>query len=198
MPKVYTRGGDAGETSLFGGPRVPKDHPRIVAYGDVDELNSTLGVVVAALDTTPERLPPEATADLRAQLAEVQSTLFDLGAELATPALEAREAQGQVTARVTADSPTRVEQWIDALDEELEPLTTFVLPGGHPAAAALHVSRTICRRAERRMVTLAEAEPVTTVALQYINRLSDYLFTAARAVNHRAGVAEPVWRSRDS
>lgn len=192
MTKVYTRGGDAGDTSLFGGPRVRKDAPRLAAYGDVDELNATLGVAVAALAAVPG-----ATDDLHAQLTEVQSTLFDLGAELATPGLAEREAAGQVVARVPADAATRVEGWIDALDGELTPLTAFVLPGGHPAAAALHVSRTVCRRAERHIVALAEVEPVTADALRYVNRLSDYLFTAARAVNHRAGVAEPAWRGRD-
>ena len=184
--KIYTRTGDGGETGLFGGPRVRKDDRRVEAYGAVDELNAALGAASAAL----------AEPDLAAMLRETQSALFDLGGGLATPRARERAAAGLAAPRIGADAIGRLEGWIDALEEELEPLTQFVLPGGAPAAAALHLARTICRRAERRAVTLAEAEEIPDEALRYLNRLSDFLFVAARAVNRRAGVEEPRWTSR--
>ena len=184
--KIYTRTGDEGETGLFGGPRVRKDAQRVEAYGAVDELNAVLGGAVAALGDDP----------LRAMLVEVQSTLFDLGGELATPAVRERAAAGQLAPQVPVDAIEQLERWIDELEEELEPLTQFILPGGAPAAATLHHARTVCRRAERRAVTLAASEEVSGEALRYLNRLSDFLFVAARAVNRRAGVDEPRWTAR--
>ena len=156
--KIYTRTGDEGETGLFGGPRVRKDAQRVEAYGAVDELNAVLGSAVAALAET----------GLRAMLIEVQSTLFDLGGELATPTVRERVAAGQLAPQVPVESIERLERWIDELEEDLEPLTQFILPGGAPAAASLHHARTVCRRAERRAVTLAASEEVSGEALRYL------------------------------
>jgi cob(I)alamin adenosyltransferase len=185
--KVYTRGGDAGETSLFGGRRVSKDAPRVEAYGDVDELNAVVGLARAEL----------ADPDLGAQLERIQSSLFDLGSELATPDIDARERKGKPAPRVSDADAEELERWIDAFDLELEPLASFILPGGTRAAALLHLARTVCRRAERRVISLAALEPIAPTPVKYLNRLSDYLFTAARAANHRAGVAEPKWVGRE-
>jgi cob(I)alamin adenosyltransferase len=185
--KVYTRGGDTGETSLFGGRRVPKDAPRVDAYGEVDELNAAVGLARVEL----------ADADLSAQLERIQSSLFDLGSELATPDADARERKGKPAPRVSDADTADLERWIDAFDLELEPLASFILPGGTRAAALLHLARTVCRRAERRVISLAARETVSPAVVKYLNRLSDYLFTAARAANHRAGVAEPKWVGRE-
>ena len=186
--KIYTRTGDEGETGLFGGPRVPKDAARVEAYGAVDELNAVLGGAAAGLDG-------EASSDLAEMLHEIQSTLFDLGGELATPDARERAATGKLTPLLAEGASERLEGWIDALEQELEPLTQFILPGGAPVAAALHLARTVCRRAERRVVTLGASEEVSDEVLIYLNRLSDFLFVAARAVNRRSGVEEPRWAS---
>jgi cob(I)alamin adenosyltransferase len=180
--KVYTRGGDSGETSLFGGRRVSKDSPRVEAYGEVDELNAVVGLARCELGPSP---------DLAGQLEQIQSSLFDLGSELATP-----ERKGRVAPHVADADAEQLERWIDALDLELEPLASFILPGGSRAAALLHLARTVCRRAERRVIALANLEPIGAAPVKYLNRLSDYLFTAARAANRRAGVAEPKWVGR--
>ena len=185
--KVYTRGGDRGETSLFGGARVQKDALRVESYGEVDELNALLGVARSALDDE----------ELDARLAVIQSALFDLGGELATPDVDGRIARGQSLPRVGEAEVSELEGWIDGLDAELEPLRNFILPGGAPAAAHLHHARTVCRRAERCVVALAREEQLAPVLVQYLNRLSDLLFTMARAVNHRAGRAEPTWIGRE-
>ncbi len=186
--RVYTRTGDDGQTGLFGGPRVAKDDPRLEAYGTVDELNSTIGVATAFLEHD----------DLRAWLQIVQSDLFDVGGELATPEIEERIRKGQpVGPRVTDDDVAKLERWIDAMDEELQPLTRFILPGGTPASAQLHVARTVCRRAERRVLSLSRDAEVAPTVMRYLNRLSDCLFTMARMVNARAGVAEPEWLGRE-
>jgi cob(I)alamin adenosyltransferase len=185
--KVYTRGGDKGDTSLFGGRRVLKHDPRVEAYGSVDELNAVLGLVLVEL----------ADEDLRGWLTTIQSALFDLGAELSTPDAARASAGAKPLPHVTDAEVGELEQWIDRLDEELEPLRAFVLPGGTRAAAMLHLARTVCRRAERRTVELAQREPVAPTAIRYLNRLSDLLFTLARAVNRRAGVAEPKWVGRE-
>ena len=168
--KIYTKTGDAGETGLFGGPRVRKDHGRIEAFGTVDELNSHLGVV---------RTLPDADA-FDAVLRRVQCELFDLGAQLATPA-----ATGE---RITARHVEAIEREIDAHERTLEPLACFILPTGVPLAAALHVARTVCRRAERRVVTLAAqaGAAIPANAIEYLNRLGDLLFVLARAANRRA------------
>jgi cob(I)alamin adenosyltransferase len=180
LSRIYTKSGDAGETGLGDGTRVPKDHPRVAAYGDVDELNAVLGLAVA-------HLPPGPDADL---LRSVQNDLFDVGADLCVPAA-AGEAPGGAL-RVTAAQAERLERAIDRANESLSPLTSFILPGGSAAAAWLHLARTVCRRAERAVVALARAEPVTPAAVVYLNRLSDLLFVLARTAN-AGGTADVLW-----
>ena len=183
--KVYTRKGNRGETSLLGGRRVAKSHDRVEAYGTVDELNAILGVVRAALEE----------CDIDEKLCVIQSALFDLGGELAAP--EAERPESLVLPMVTPAEIEELETWIDGLEEDLEPLRNFILPGGSPPAAGLHHARTVCRRAERRVVALADLDPVSPVIVSYLNRLSDLLFVMARALNLRAGVAEPTWIGRE-
>ncbi len=185
--KIYTRGGDQGETSLFGGKRVRKDATRVEAYGAVDELNAMLGVVLADLEDE----------DLCEGLRGIQAALFDLGAELATPDLEQREERGKGVPRVSEREVAEFEDWIDRMEGELAPLQNFILPGGSRPAALLHLARTICRRAERRVITLAAKEVVAPLAVIYLNRLSDLLFVMARVVNRRSGLAEPTWVGRE-
>jgi cob(I)alamin adenosyltransferase len=177
--KIYTRTGDTGETSLFDGTRTTKDDPRVDAYGEVDELNAWLGLVRAAgLDAT-----------LDAEVVRLQRDLFALGAQLADPA---DKLAPRVTKAVIADADVeRLEQLIDRLEDELPPLRRFILAGGTPAGAAVHVARTVCRRAERRMIALSP--PVDSVLIRYVNRLSDLLFVLARVVNKRGGVPETEW-----
>ena len=177
--KIYTRTGDAGETSLFDGTRVGKEDPRVDAYGEVDELNAWLGLVRAS------RLD----ADVDVELLHIQRDLFALGAQLADPA--DRIADRVVKATLGDADVARLEALIDRLEAELPPLRRFILAGGTPAGASLHVARTVCRRAERRMVALTPA--ADAVLLRYINRLSDLLFVLARVMNHRAGAAETEW-----
>lgn len=182
--KIYTRRGDAGETDLVGGGRVPKDHLRVAAYGEVDELNAALGAAAAATRHD----------DVRALLESVQRHLFELGAYLATPEIRHREASG-----LRAPEPREVaalEARIDAFEKELAPLERFVLPGGTPAAAAFHLARTVCRRAERALVALDHVDPVEPGVLGYLNRLSDLLFVLARLENRRAGVPDVEWEGR--
>ncbi|HEV8149391.1 MAG TPA: cob(I)yrinic acid a,c-diamide adenosyltransferase [Gemmatimonadales bacterium] len=180
--KIYTRTGDQGETGLFGGGRTAKDDPRVAAYGDVDELNSALGVARA---TSPAEL-------FDAELEQIQRDLFSLGGQLATPDPEkVRRALEKAEL-----SPARVsdfERAMDAAEAELPPLRAFVLPAGAAKAAALHLARAGCRRAERSVVTLARQREVPELFLVYLNRLSDYLFTLARLVNHRAGQGDVTW-----
>ncbi|HUL76667.1 MAG TPA: cob(I)yrinic acid a,c-diamide adenosyltransferase [Vicinamibacteria bacterium] len=178
--KVYTKTGDLGETSLLGGMRVPKDHPRVAAYGDVDETNAALGAVRAVAE---ERL-----ASL---LFTIQNDLFAIGARLADPTRQVTSRR--VKTAVTAAHVRRLEKAIDAREERLPPLRSFVLPGGTPAAALLHQARTVCRRAERSVVTLARAADVDPRIVVYLNRLSDLLFVLARAENHRSGLGEDRW-----
>ena len=187
-PKIYTRTGDEGETGLFGGPRVRKDALRVEAYGAVDELNAVIGVAVTTLSETT----------LVEMLRKVQSTLFDLGGELASPDVEARVAANKVTPQVSTAAVTQLEMWIDLLDEKLTPLTQFILPGGVAGAALLHHARTVCRRAERRVVTLKDLENVSGETLHYLNRLSDFLFVAARTVNQQEGMEEVRWSSQET
>jgi cob(I)alamin adenosyltransferase len=177
--KLYTRTGDAGETSLFDGTRVRKDDARVDAYGEVDELNAWLGLVRAS----------EVDTDLEADLVLIQRDLFALGAQLADPA---DKIANRVTKAALGDEDVaRLEQLIDRLETEVPPLRRFILAGGTQAGAALHVARTVCRRAERRMVALTP--PTDPVLLRYINRLSDLLFVLARAVNNREGAPETEW-----
>ncbi len=178
--KIYTKTGDGGETGLFGGPRVRKSDPRVSAYGEVDELNAAVGLVRAGVED------PE----IEGQLSRIQEELFCVGAELATPhGARARSA----IPPVDAGWIIRLEAAIDVWEAELPPLTRFVLPGGTRTAAALHLARCACRRAERRVVALAAGEEVAPVVLAYLNRLSDFLFVAARVANHRAGRPEVEW-----
>ena len=180
--KIYTKQGDAGETGLFGGTRVSKASARVAAYGDVDELNSTLGVARAAgLD-----------ADVDSLLASIQSELFELGAELA-----ARPGKDVGLPPIGDAQVEALERAIDRAEEELAPLASFILPGGSLAAAHLHVARTVCRRAERAIVGLGAGEARPEV-LRYVNRLSDLLFVLARLANHRRGVVDVPWRGRAS
>jgi cob(I)alamin adenosyltransferase len=180
--KIYTRTGDEGDTGLFGGGRVPKDNPRVVAYGDVDELNAVLGVVRA---TEPE--------DFFGSLFEaIQRDLFSIGGQLATPNPDA-VARTLAKANLPADRVTEFERIIDQSDMELPPLRSFVLPAGTPKAASLHHARTVCRRAERSVVHLAHGSDVPSSFLVYLNRLSDLLFTLARLANFRGGVGDVTW-----
>jgi cob(I)alamin adenosyltransferase len=177
--KIYTRTGDGGETSLFDGTRVKKHDPRVDAYGEVDELNAWLGFACASgVDT-----------ELASEIVLIQRDLFALGAQLADPADKIANRVTKATLR--EDDVTRLERLIDRVETDLPTLRRFILPGGAPAGAALHVARTVCRRAERRMVSLTP--PVDPVLLRYVNRLSDLLFVLARAANRRAGVAETEW-----
>jgi cob(I)alamin adenosyltransferase len=180
--KIYTRTGDRGETALFGGGRVPKDHLRVAAYGDVDELNSSIGAAMAI----------EPVAFESALLESIQRDLFSIGGRLASPDPE-KVAKALVKAAIPESRISDLESAIDRADTELTPLTAFVLPGGTSKAAALHVARTVCRRAERATVALDHAEGVSPLIVTYLNRLSDLLFTLARLANHRAGVADRAW-----
>jgi len=182
--KIYTRTGDAGETALFGGGRIPKDHPRVAAYGTVDELNACVGVALAAI----------ADAKIRERLSRIQHDLFALGSLLAVaPPTEGRPRPKGLPAMPLERVP-EMERWMDEADEELPPLRAFILPGGAPGAAALHLARTVCRRAERAVVHLAALEEVEAGVVVYLNRLSDLLFTLARLENRRAGMSDVEWR----
>ncbi|MBT4887713.1 MAG: cob(I)yrinic acid a,c-diamide adenosyltransferase [Planctomycetaceae bacterium] len=175
--KIYTKTGDAGQTGLFGGPRVTKDHARIEAFGTVDELNSHLGMART-----------HSAAEVFDELfRQIQCDLFELGAELATP--------GEHDERIKVRQVKVLENAIDQYEEELEPLTSFILPTGSPLAASLHVARTVCRRAERRVVTLAGRLETTVPAnaIEYLNRLGDLLFVLARTVNNKANVVDDPW-----
>ncbi len=187
--KIYTGSGDRGKTSLFSGERVAKDHERTEAYGDLDELNSVIGALAAAL-------PPQ-SADLRGELQEIQADLFAIGAWLAT------SPGGAASASLPSIDPARataIERAIDRIDATLPPLTGFILPGGSPAAAWAHIARTVCRRTERRVVRLsagamdtAAAEPLQR-AMVHLNRLSDYLFVLARHINRLQGLEDVSWK----
>jgi cob(I)alamin adenosyltransferase len=180
--KIYTRTGDSGSTALFGGGRVSKDHIRVAAYGDVDELNSVIGLVRA---TAPREFED-------ALLESIQRDLFSIGGHLATPDPD-KVRKALEKASLSADQVAEFERVIDAADRELPALTAFVLPAGTPKAATLHVARTVCRRAERQVVHLAAQETVPELFLVYLNRLSDLLFTLARLANHRAGTGDVTW-----
>lgn len=181
--KIYTRTGDEGSTGLFGGGRVLKTHPRIAAYGTVDELNSFIGLARSHASEHTER------DRIEALLSRVQSELFVLGADLATPA----ESKAK-TARIGDSEVRRLETDIDSLDDDLPPLKQFILPGGTPAASALHVARAVCRRAERLVLVAAEKEDISLSAPVYLNRLSDFLFVLARWVQLKGGGTERTWR----
>ena len=180
--RIYTRTGDEGDTGLFGGGRVPKDDPRVEAYGAVDELNAAIGMA-RAIELMPR---------VDEILAPVQRDLFGLGAILATPDLVKMQEQ-LAKARIDDARITQLERAIDAGEDELEPLKAFILPGGTPKAAALHVARTVCRRAERRVVHLQQTVELPPLVTIYLNRLSDLLFVLARVANRRAGAGEVTW-----
>lgn len=175
--KLYTKTGDSGQTGLLGGGRVSKADARVEAYGELDETNAAVGLAATAA----------ADDDVGRMLRAIQDDLFVLGAELASPA-----GAGDV-AKIGPDQVTRLEAWIDAAAAEAPPLRQFILPGGSEAAARLHLARTVCRRAERRVVALAADEPLDRWCVVYLNRLSDLLFALARLANHRAGVADVPW-----
>ena len=182
LVKIYTKTGDGGDTGLFGGGRVPKDDARVEAYGDVDELNAVLGMARAV-----ELMPR-----IDEVLVPLQRDLFAIGALLATPDRD-KMAQHLEKARIDEHRIAELEQSIDDAESELEPLRAFVLPGGTPKAAALHVARTVCRRAERRIVRLQHDVELPRLVVIYMNRLSDLLFTLARLANKRAGAGEVTW-----
>jgi cob(I)alamin adenosyltransferase len=182
--KIYTRTGDRGDTGLFGGGRVPKDHPRVEAYGEVDELNAAIG-----LARSIEMMPR-----IDEVLVPIQRDLFSLGALLATPHPD-KVRQQLEKARIDDDRIAQLERAIDDGEAELEPLTAFIVPGGTPKSAALHVARTVCRRAERRVIALQHdgSIEIPPIVVRYLNRLSDLLFVLARVANRRAGAAEVTW-----
>jgi cob(I)alamin adenosyltransferase len=179
LSRIYTKAGDSGETGLGDGTRVPKDHPRVAAYGAVDELNAVLGLLLSQ---------GPAEADL---LRDVQNDLFDVGADLCVPQAGGESPGARL--RVRPEQTARLESAIDRLNAGLAPLTSFVLPGGEPPAAWCHLARTVCRRAERAVVTLARAAPVNPQVVVYLNRLSDLLFVLARVYNN-GGRADVLWR----
>lgn len=185
LNRIYTRGGDKGETSLGDGGRVKKHDLLVEAYGTVDEANAAVGV--ARLETA--RLPDQGVAD--AMLQRIQNDLFDLGADLCTPPGEGKRAANAL--RIVQAQIDRLEQEIDALNADLGALTSFILPGGAPAAAHLHVARTVVRRAERLIAAALERHPVSPLALTYTNRLSDHLFVLARYLNARTGAGDVLW-----
>ena len=180
LSRIYTKSGDSGDTGLGDGSRVPKDHVRVEAFGQVDELNAVLGLVAAYCPDAPDA----------ALLRSIQNDLFDVGADLCVPS-GANEQPGQ-SLRVTAAQAERLESAIDRLNENLQPLKSFILPGGTAAAAWLHLARTVCRRAERAVVTLMMTESINPQVLIYLNRLSDYLFVVARVAND-GGKADVLW-----
>lgn len=181
LNRIYTRTGDAGQTGLVDGSRLPKSAPRMAAIGDVDELNSAIGVALT------HALPDGA----RAQLARIQNELFDLGADFATPGPDF--APSEMSLRIIASQVERLEREIDAMNADLEALRSFILPGGDPAAAAIHLARAICRRAERSAVAAQADVGLNPVGLAYINRLSDHLFVLARWLN-RQGEGDILWK----
>jgi cob(I)alamin adenosyltransferase len=183
LSRIYTKSGDQGETGLGDGSRVPKDHPRVAAYGAVDELNATLGLMAA------EGLTGETAAAITGLLRHIQNDLFDVGADLCVPAAgEAAESR----LRVKPEQVAQLERWIDKFNEELQPLTSFVLPGGTPGAAWCHLARTVCRRAEREIVQLGRQEQLNPQVVIYMNRLSDLLFVLARILNNK-GRDDVLW-----
>ncbi len=176
LSKIYTRTGDSGKTGLGDGSRVAKDQPRVEAIGSVDELNSLIGVLLSG----------EVPEPARTQLTEIQHRLFDLGGELSIPGHTA----------IAEPAAEQLEQWLDAFNADLPMLKEFILPGGCAAAAHCHLARAVCRRAERRLVSLAASENVNAAAIRYVNRLSDYLFVLARHLNREARVPDVLWQQR--
>jgi len=187
--KLYTRSGDDGTTGLFSGARVSKDHPRIEAYGTVDEFNACLGWSIAAFHSSDHDF-------MRHMLASIQNRLFEIGADLATPHGSAHESNETRITRISAEHVAEIERAIDEVDGQNEPLHNFIVPGGTELAARLHLARTVCRRAERLIVALAHNEAVGEPLLTYVNRVSDLLFAMARLANKGTGLEEPWIPSR--
>jgi cob(I)alamin adenosyltransferase len=181
--KLYTRSGDDGTTGLFSGARVSKDHPRIEAYGTVDEFNACLGWSIAAFHSSDHDF-------MRHMLASIQNRLFEIGADLATPHGSAHESK---IVRIHTSHVEQVESWIDEVDSKNDELRCFIMPGGCELSARLHLARTICRRAERLMVSLSHAEPVGEAMMRYMNRVSDLLFAMARLINKMSGIKDEPW-----
>lgn len=182
LSRIYTKSGDAGETGLGNGQRVVKDHPRVAAYGDVDELNSSLGLLLASC--------PDLDAEIAQVIRVIQNDLFDVGADLCVPQIA--DEQPNQALRVRPDQAAQLEAVIDRYNDSLQPLASFILPGGTPAAAWCHLARTVCRRAERAVVSLMHVEAVNPAALIYLNRLSDLLFVLGRWLNGQ-GKADILW-----
>ena len=187
--KIYTKTGDKGETSLYGGTRVSKASSRVESYGNIDELNSFIGVAKSLIESE----------DVLAQLKKIQFDLFTLGSESATPADKLMLANGKsrLPLLITETEIEELELWMDAMEEQLEPLQYFILPGGGKAATSLHVARTVCRRAERGLILLQEQEEVRQEMIKYLNRLSDYLFVLARFVSKLQDEPEEYWNPRE-
>jgi len=186
ITKVYTRGGDKGQTSLVGGKRVPKNHSRIEAYGTTDELNAILGLA----RTFNKAGDGARVAEIDAMLHRIQNDLFNLGSDLATPA----DSRWEGMYRVGDSDVERLEQWIDKLNADVGPLTEFILPGGGPVGAFMHQARTVCRRAERRILTLMETDgEIGSGPMRYVNRLSDFLFVLGRWAAQELGEQEYLW-----
>jgi cob(I)alamin adenosyltransferase len=186
--KIYTKTGDTGQTGLWGGERVSKTHPRVAAYGDVDELNTCLGWALAVIGKDKK------LASLRESLTLIQSELFMVGALLATPESRAGTLAPPFDKGLPSGAALRLESEIDKMTAELKPLRSFILPGGGAAGAALHIARSVCRRAERSAVALSQSDPLPKGVLVYLNRLSDHLFTAARWANAKGRCAETPWQ----
>jgi len=182
---IYTRTGDKGETSLLGGVRVPKDDPRVEAYGAVDELNSAIGWALAVVKDS----------DIKEMLETVQQHLFTIGADISSPWIAAKTATGRQLPRTNKDMVDWLEDAVAKCEAGLVPLKHFILPNGCEAAAALHLARAAARKAERRAVTLARGDKLNPIVVQYLNRLSSLLFEAARLANKRAGVRETIWKA---
>jgi cob(I)alamin adenosyltransferase len=182
LNRIYTGTGDDGSTGQVGGERIGKDSPKVSAYGDVDELNSHLGLIRELSQNSSKQL-------FENILITIQNELFDIGCELATPA----DAHWEGMAKATQEHISRLEGWIDDINGPLPPLKSFILPGGSVLAAQIHIARTVCRRAERSIITLSRIEPVSPFIIKYVNRLSDLLFVAARAVTNQDGREEFLW-----
>lgn len=180
--KIYTKTGDTGETGLFRGPRVPKHDPRVEAYGNVDECNAMLGVCLTQIKN----------ASIHDLIAAIQHELFEVGADLATPPQD----QDDTRWRINEEMTSKLERAIDSFEEQLPLLNNFILPGGTTGGSFLHYARAICRRAERSVTRLAEAQPINGEIIRYLNRLSDLLFVLARAENHRSGSSETIWKKQ--
>lgn len=184
--KIYTRTGDRGETGLFGGGRVPKDDLRVEAYGAVDELNAVVGLAAVAMETDGDE-------EIVVRLRTIQADLFNIGSHLATPTAEEGGRAASHLPELPAERIAEMERWMDEAEAELEPLRSFILPGGGESAARLHLARTVCRRAERRVITLSREAKLEEGVIIYLNRLSDLLFTLARLANRRTGTPDIAW-----